>query len=269
VTDPPIAYVQVTPTNANLPAGTSQPYTATVVFTDFSTRNVTAQSTWASSRTSVAVIATSGPNAGRASAIAEGATTISATYDGATGTTVLTVAEGIKSITVSPTNPTTVLGVPVPFTATATLTNDKSLVVTGNASWVTSSADVTTVTSNGVATPVKAGSATITATYLGISGTSTLTVSAATLSSIQVTPAALSLASGDSSQLMAAGVFTDGTTYDLTPVATWLSSTPTVAVVSNATGSRGLVTALASGSTDITAVFQSNTSPSVPVTVTP
>jgi hypothetical protein len=128
---------------------------------------------------------------------------------------------------------------------------------------------VATVTSGGLATPVKAGSAKISATYLGVSGTSTLTVSAATLSSINVTPNPLSLASGSSQQLTAIGIYSDSTSHDLTLVATWLSSSSTVAAVSNASGSRGLLTALAGGSTTVTAVFQGVTSASDPVTVTP
>jgi uncharacterized protein YjdB len=116
---------------------------------------------------------------------------------------------------------------------------------------------------------VKAGTATITATYLGVSGTSTLTVSKATLSSITITPSPLSVARGGSQQLTATGLYSDSTSYDLTAAATWLSSTATVASVSNASGSRGLLTALASGSTNVTAVFQGITSGADAVTVTP
>ena len=269
VTDPPVSYIQVTPTNQNLPVGASQAFTATAVFADFTTRNVTASASWTSSNTSVAVVAGSGANAGRASALAEGSATITATYNGLAGTTLLTVAKSVKSVSVTPTNPTTVLGVGVAFSATATLSNNATLVVTPGASWVSSDATVATVTSAGVATPVKAGSATITATYLGVSGTSTLTVSAATLSSINVTPNPLSLARGSSQQLTATGLYSDATSHDLTAVATWLSATAGVASVSNASGSRGLLTALASGSTNVSAVFQGVTSAADAVTVTP
>jgi trimeric autotransporter adhesin len=269
VTDPPISYVQVTPTNPNLPVGGTQQFTATVVFSDNTTRNVTSQATWSSGSTSIAVVTTSGANAGRASAIAEGSTTISASYNGVSGSTTLTVAKSVKSINVTPTNPTTVLGVTLPFTATATLSNDTSLVVTSSASWVTSSSTVATVTSNGTVSPVQAGSAKITATYLGVSGSSTVTVSAATLSSIQLTPNPVTLAVGASGQLTATGVYGDGTTYDLTNFATWLSSSASVASVSNASSSRGLVTGLSNGTTNVTAVFEGVTSTIDIVTVGP
>ena len=269
VTDPPISYIQVTPTNTNLPVGATQPFTATAVFADFTTRNVTASATWTSSNTTAAVVTGTGPNAGRASALAEGSATITATYDGVSGSTVLTVAKNVVSVSVTPANPTTVLGVGVAFSATATLSNNATLVVTSSAAWVSSDVGVATVTTGGAATPVKAGSSTITATYLGVSGTSKLTVSSATLSSITLTPNPLSIARNGSQQLTATGLYSDASSHDLTAVATWLSSTATVASVSNASGSRGLLTALSSGTTNVTAVFQAVTSAADAVTVTP
>jgi uncharacterized protein YjdB len=267
VTDPPLAFVQVTPTNPSIPVQATTEFTATAVFTDNSVRNVTALATWSSSSASIAVVANSGPTIGRATALAEGATTITATYQGSSGSSLLTVAGSVQSIAVTPANPTTVLGLPVAFVATAILSNSATLVVTDNASWVSSDATVATVTAAGIAAPVKAGSATITATYLGKSGTSALTVSAAKLVSIAIAPNPVSLVSGASQQLTATGTYSDTTTRDLTGVATWLSSSPTVAVVANANGSRGLLTAVGSGSSSVTAAFQGTASASAVVTV--
>jgi hypothetical protein len=267
VTDPPLSYVQVTTTTPNIPVQGVAQFTATAVFSDNSTRNVTGQAVWTSSSTTIAVV---GNNTGRATGMAAGTSTITATYGGMSGSSVLTVAQGVSSIAVTPTNPTTVIGLPVTFTATATLSNNTILVVTGNASWVASDPTVATVT-GGVATPEKAGPATITATYLGVSGASKLTVSPATLSSIAITPnpVSLSLATGASQPLTATGTYNDATKYDLTNVVTWQSGTATVATVSNANGSRGLVTALSAGTSSVTAVFQTITSATDTVTVTP
>ena len=268
VTDPPLSYVQVTTTTPNIPVQGVAQFAATAVFTDNSTRNVTGQSVWTSSSTAIAVV---GNNTGRATGLAAGTSTITATYGGMSGSSVLTVAQSVTSVAVTPTNPTTVLGLPVAFTATATLSNNATLVVTGNASWVASDPTAATVT-GGLATPEKAGAATtITATYLGVSGASKLTISSATLSSIAITPnpVALSLASGASQQLTAMGTYSDATKYDLSSVVTWQSSTTSVATVSNASGSRGLLTALGAGTSSVTAVFQTITSAADTVTVTP
>ena len=70
-----------------------------------------------------------------------------------------------------------------------------------------------------------------------------------TLTSIAVTPAAPSIAVGLTQQFTATGTYSDSSTKDLTSTATWTSSTPTFATI--ATG--GLATAIAAGSTTITA----------------
>jgi hypothetical protein len=52
------------------------------------------------------------------------------------------------------------------------------------------------------------------------------------LASINVTPPAPQVAAGGTTQLTAIGTYTDGSTKDLTPSATWASSVPSVATVS-------------------------------------
>jgi uncharacterized protein YjdB len=268
VTDPPLSYVQVTPTNPNIPAQGTAQFTATAVFADNSTRNVTSLATWASATSSVAVIANSGATIGRATGLSAGSSTITATYQGMSGSSVLTVAQGITSITVTPAVKTTVPGIPVAFTATAILSNNATFALGGLATWISSDPTIATVTGAGIATPVKAGKVTVTASYLGIAGTATLTVSSATLSSITIAPNPVSVVLGGSVQLAATGLFSDSSTVDLTNVATWTSSANATATVSDAAGSRGLLTALGSGSATVTVYF-GTISATEPVTVSP
>jgi hypothetical protein len=72
----------------------------------------------------------------------------------------------------------------------------------------------------------------------------------ATLTSIAVTPAAPSIVVGATQQFTATGTYSDSSTKDLTSTATWASSTQTFATIT-ATG--GLATAVAAGTTTITA----------------
>ena len=77
-----------------------------------------------------------------------------------------------------------------------------------------------------------------------MTGDTTLTVTDATLVSIEVTPADASIADGTTQQFTATGVYTDASTQDLTTEVTWASSDDAVATVSNAADSKGLATAV-------------------------
>ena len=83
-----------------------------------------------------------------------------------------------------------------------------------------------------------------------------------TLNSIQVTPFSPTLSMGQSRQFSAIGTFSDGSTQDLTSVATWGSSNLGVATIS----ASGLATAAGHGNTSITASSGSVTGNS-PLTV--
>src|SRR5207244_3741606 len=60
---------------------------------------------------------------------------------------------------------------------------------------------------------------------------------------------------GTTQQFTAAGTYTDGTTQDVTGTATWSSSSAKVAVISNDSGTGGLATSSALGTTNIKAVL--------------
>jgi Big-like domain-containing protein/putative pyrroloquinoline-quinone binding quinoprotein len=89
---------------------------------------------------------------------------------------------------------------------------------------------------------------------LGISGFTYVPITvtnstAATLLSIAVTPSNPSIVNGTTVQLKATGTYSDSSTHDLTTLVIWSSSDNTKATVS----STGLVTAIATGSTTLTA----------------
>ena len=89
----------------------------------------------------------------------------------------------------------------------------------------------------------------VTAALGGVSGQTTLSVSSPTLASIAVTPANPTLPAGAKQQLTATGTYSDGSTLDLTSVATWHSATTATATVSGS----GLATAVAAGTSNIRA----------------
>jgi len=84
--------ITVTPSNPSITVGTTQQFTATGTYSDSSTQNITASVTWSSSYTSKATI----NNAGLATAVAVGSTTITATSGGISGSTMLTVTGAVN-----------------------------------------------------------------------------------------------------------------------------------------------------------------------------
>ncbi len=265
VTDPPLLSLEITPTNPTVSLlSPNQAFVATAIFTDFSTRNVTAAASWSSLNGAVAVISNSGGTIGRATGLTGGSSMITATYGGMSASTSLTVVlKKVTTIQVTPTNPTAVLGINQPFVATAVYDDSTTGTVTGGSTWTSSDPTVASVGTAGgtagVATPIKAGTTSITATYQGVPGTTVLTVSSAKLTSIAITPSPLSVPVGGHQQLTATGTWGGDAgviTLDITNNVTWLSSSDAVGTVSNAAGSRGLFTAVSAGSVTITAAFQ-------------
>ena len=125
------------------------------------------------------------------------------------------------------------------------------------------------VGTQGLASTLATGTTVITATLGGVTSPGdTLTVTAAALKSIALTPANPSIVKGLTEQFTATGTYTDGTTADLTTQATWASATASVATISNAVGSQGLASTLATGTTVITASLGGVTSPGDTLTVT-
>ncbi len=78
-------------------------------------------------------------------------------------------------------------------------------------------------------------------------GTKSFTVTAATLTSLAITPATGTLPLGNRISLTATGIYSDNTHEDLTDQVTWTSSDPLVARFSTAAGSEGVVTGAGTG----------------------
>src|SRR5205085_2012836 len=135
--------------------------------------------TWSSNNTAVARVNGSGLVTG----VGAGTATITATSEGQSGTSDVTVTLApVASVTVTPSPASVAAGPPVQLTATPKDANGNVLsgrVVT----WSSNRTSVATVDGNGLVSGVTAGSATITATSEGKSGTSSITVTAVPVAS--------------------------------------------------------------------------------------
>ena len=175
---------------------------------------------------------------------------------------------GLTSISVGPPDSSFAVGVTQQLGATGVYSDGSKKDLSAGVTWSSSSTAVATTTATGMVTALTPGSTTITATLNGVSGTTTLTVTPATLVSIGIAPATATLANGTHRQFTAMGVYSDNSSHDVTSMVTWSSSNTAIASVSNTAGSNGLVTALAVGSTSIGATLNGVAAPTVTVTVT-
>jgi phospholipase C len=257
VTSATLKSITVTPTNPAIAPLTTDQFTATGSFSDNSTQDLTTQAVWSSSNPAVASISTTGLATAGA---ALGSSTISASLGSVNGQTLLTVNKvngTLQSIVVSPGSSSLSAGFTEQLTAQGRLSDGTVLDVTSAVQWSSSATSVVTVSNingtNGLASAKKAGGANITATLGTVNGGATVTVSKASLASMQITPAGSTIPPGGSTQFTATGTLTDGTTSNITSIVTWASSALTVAAISNTDGSKGLATSVGSGTTTVSA----------------
>jgi len=257
----------VTPPQATVLVSKTQSLQATGSYSDGTTKDLTASVTWSSADTGKATVSTAGVVTGQAT----GVTTVKAQSGNFSGSTEITVTTANvcatpMSIAVAPANPT------VPVNTTGTNSDASTCDITNLVSWSSSTIAKATVGDNpadkGLVTGVAAGTATITAalnTANGtVSGSTSVTVTAPSITSISITPDDMTLAIGVGQQYTASAIYSDGSIEDLVTGVLWTSSNTTVATVDG----NGLATTLAAGDTTITATVGSFTDSSV-ITVVP
>ena len=239
--------IAVTPANPSISVGATQQFTATGTYSDGSNENLTSTAIWGSSAGGVATIATGG----LATGVTAGTSIISAKLGSISGSTTLTVTSGLTLVTivVSPPDAAIPAGTTLQYTATGFYSNGSSSNLTNTATWNATGA--ATISTGGLAKGVSVGTSSISASVGTVTGIANLTVTAPLLQSIAVTPANPSVALGAAQQFTATGTYGNGSTQNLTDVATWSSSNTGVAQI----GSTGIASALGFGQTTIQAAY--------------
>ena len=216
--------------------------------------DVTAYAAWSSSNASVATV-----SAGKITAKGVGTATITATYNGYTAKSTVTVTDAVTyDYQLSPSSTSLVNGRTTKFTVVkrtftnGTQTNGQD--VSSTFTWTSSNTSVATVGSNGVITGVGKGTATITAKYGETTLTGTVTVTPAYTYELVLNRTSMSMAKGATGTIVATyKTYADGvleSSTNVTSAATWSSGTTSVATVSG-----GTVTGKGVGTATITATY--------------
>ncbi|TGK01205.1 hypothetical protein EHQ53_09210 [Leptospira langatensis] len=269
--------ISITPSNPSTPKGRTTNLTATGIFSDGTSSDITDQVTWSSSDPNLATVDNGSGLEGRVSGIAVGSVDISAGIGGVSETITFNVTAAVlDSIQVVADDTSIARGTSTYVTATGVYSDGTSQNISASVSWSTSSSStlqlgsLNSVPEKNVLSPNSGNisSARITATSGSVSGYVDITVTAAKLVSIAVTPTNPSVAKGLTKSFTATGTYTDATTQDLTTQVTWTSSDTSKATISNVSGSEGIATGAAVGTSNITATLGTISSAASTLTVT-
>lgn len=242
----------------------SQQYFAEGRFADGSSGNITSQVTWNTSNPAVASVSPDGV----VTALSEGTANITASFQGITSLPVQLTVNSLVSITASSWSgigaPRTLTSLPVGATwkvfASGTYSDGFENDLTDDVVWTSSNPQVAAIDQTGTITGISAGGVTVTASLYGITSPP-ISFSVVSLSAIEVSvPEQLTI--GEKIWCSCSGIYSDGSTQGIVSEVTWSSSYPSVAVIS----ADGLLTAIAEGTTKITA--SANGIVSEPVTFT-
>src|SRR6266480_3437096 len=258
VTVAPVSAVSVAPTAATILVGATTQLQATT--TDSLGSVLTGRTvTWASNNSAVTVDGT-----GLVRGAGAGSATVTATSEGQSGTSSVTVTfVPVASVTVNPASASVQVGQTVQLTATPKDANGNTL-PGRTVTWARSNTTVATVNGQGLVTARVAGGATITATSEGQSGTAAITVTAAPVATVTVSPTAAAVQPGQTVQLTATTKDANGSILTGRTV-TWASNNNPAGTVS----SSGLVTGVATGTALITATSEGKTGSAVVAVGTP
>lgn len=230
----PVVAVRLSPSSRDLTVGESAQLTAEPLDARgavLSGRPVA----WSSSRPNVASVS----GTGVVTAHSPGSAVITAIVEGKSGVAAVTVSPApVASVAVSPSSATLVVGQTVELEAQPRDASGQPL--SGRTvTWSSNRSDVATVTSTGTVAAVSPGTATITASSEGRSGTATITVDAPSVNRVEITPATATVDVGGSFRLTATVYDSRGNVITTAQVA-WASSNTEIATVDNTGRVRGV-----------------------------
>ncbi|MGN7384916.1 Bacterial Ig-like domain (group 2) [Chlamydia abortus] len=224
--------------------GDTQSLTATAVYVNGKTEEVTIKTDWESENPEVASV-----YAGTITAKGEGTAVLTATYQGKTVVVKVTIHKKVKALTKDRHSLQLRTGVKEQVELTAFYSDGTKEVVTEKAEWSVDNYEVATVV-NGTVEGLGSGTATVVAKFG--SRSVSIPVSVELVRRLDADKPQVSLLVDGTERITLQATFPDGTVEDVTEQAEWSSSNETVA-----DAIRGEITAYAPGETVITAKYGS------------
>jgi hypothetical protein len=245
----------VAPVNPSINIGNTQQFVALGTFSDNTTRDISAVSTFSSASTNVAsVVASTGLALGKA----QGTSVISASSGGLTGNATLTVLPAtLVSLGLTPAANSLAVGATAQLTALAGYSDGSIVDVTGASTYVSASTAQVAVAASGVITGVAPGTSVITASFGGRSATASATtlngavLPGVTISRLVVTPEIGTVVVNGSMPFAATAFYSNNTSAIVTTAVSWTSSSTAIATVLPT----GIATGVSAGNVVLTAAL--------------
>ena len=241
----PVASVTVSPATQSLVVGSTANLTAALA--DAAGKPLTGRSiTWSSSRPTVATVSATGV----VTAVAEGVAQIDAASEGKYGTAIITVTRvPVARVDITPATLSLVEGETGALTAVA---KDANGAVLGDrvVTWRSNDVTIAPIYANGQILAIRPGTVTITAESEGKTATLELTVRGAPVATVEISPVAAALETGDVFSLQA--TVKDAAGRTLSRPVTWSTSNAAVATITP----NGQVTVLAPGQVTLSATSE-------------
>jgi hypothetical protein len=229
---------------ATLVSGTTAPVTATAIDSNGARTDVTREVTWSSSD-----LLAASTDKGTLYAIGVGTTMLRATLGEVTATArVDIVAIALQALILTADSETARSGALTAWHVTGQYNDGSTVDMTGKASWSTSDADIAIVELPGQIRATGAGMAMVSASVGGQQASLPLLVSDPALVDLRIDATSTTMSADGSQQLVATGVYSDGSTANLTNLVGWYTSDGSLAAVTG-----GRVQAVSSGSVTISA----------------
>lgn len=272
-----LSQLEISPIYRNISLGASQLYQATGIFSDGSRRDLSAVTQMTSLSPSVAQIQSSSTAGSLVRSNAAGSTSIEAEYLGVKATATLVVSN--KTLTeIQIQSPSGLaLNFQTQLRAIGTFSDGSTLDLTKDVLWSSSNENFLSVSNStdtkGLAAALQVGSVTVTAEMQGLQSQANINVTNATLTSLDVSPSRLLISRNTNFKVKARGIFSDGSSLDLTQEVSWTSSNTTHLQITTGGEQSGSVTNLSNGSNyptvQLTASLNGVTSSASQITITP
>ncbi len=249
-----VSQIVISPANREFPIGSFGIFNATAYYPDGHIQDITRDATWSSANTGVGKIVASGVHAGDTVAVGLGKTNINVSFHSVNATTEATVTDALLlSISINPVDKITAAGNSVSYQAYGLYSDATKHEITKLVAWSVSMPSIANIDMDGVATTFIAGNTEIKASYSGLTKAVSLTVTDATIESLQITPNTPSVAKGTSGQFTAIATYSDKTSVDVTHQANWSTTDTSIAQIMPSGNYAGYAISLQEGTTDVSA----------------